>query len=227
MTREKKTFFTSSTQMFSKMAYTPHVPVKKNLYKVGYQLLLEAVDRMVSESMQIRQVMGLPERELVNVHEDLILSERTPSHLTISIEENVKKSKSLNENVFEILDKMEALQNERAKTWADKMDQMGSERIRLANLPMETLDSIEQESGIFLIKPMYSYRGRFKYLNAPLTVRDIKDARYGGKLTRPSRPHRNLSPHRDQKSSFAPAPTPASNMRLIRGQSVPIIQIFF
>jgi hypothetical protein len=40
------------------------------------------------------------------------------------------------------------------------MDEMGSERMRLANLLMETLDSIEQESGIFLIKPMYSYRGR-------------------------------------------------------------------
>lgn len=122
------------------------------------------------------------------------------------IEENVKKSKSLDENVFEILDKMEALQNKRAKRWADKMDDMGSERMRLANLLMETLDSIEQESGIFLIKPMYSYRGR-----------EIKE-RYAGKLTRPTRPHhRTVSPPREM-SSFAPAPTPASNIRGITRQ---------
>ena len=37
---------------------------------------------------------------------------------------------------------------------------MGMERLKLANLLMNQLDNIEQESGIFLIKPMYSYRGR-------------------------------------------------------------------
>ncbi|KAL3884703.1 hypothetical protein ACJMK2_024815 [Sinanodonta woodiana] len=117
------------------------------------------------------------------------------------IEENVKKSKSLNENVFEILDKMEALQNQRAKKWADKMDEMGIERLRLANLLMETLDNIEQESGIFLIKPMYSYRGR-----------EPKPS-YAGKLSRPYRPHRVISPSRESASAYAPAPTPASNIR--------------
>ena len=40
------------------------------------------------------------------------------------------------------------------------MDEMGIERLKLANLLMDTLDTIEQESGIFLIKPMYSYKGR-------------------------------------------------------------------
>ena len=76
------------------------------------------------------------------------------------LSENVKKSRSLNENVFNILDKMEELQNQRAKRWADRMDEMGMERLRIANELMETLDMIEQQSGIFLIKPMYSYRGR-------------------------------------------------------------------
>ncbi|XP_052240245.1 myosin-11-like [Dreissena polymorpha] len=44
------------------------------------------------------------------------------------IEANVQKSESLNENVFEILDKMEALQSRRAKRWTDRMDVMGMER---------------------------------------------------------------------------------------------------
>ena len=38
------------------------------------------------------------------------------------------------------------------------MDSMGSERLELANFLMVTLDDIERESGIFLIKPMFSYR---------------------------------------------------------------------
>ncbi|XP_053387320.1 uncharacterized protein LOC123542904 [Mercenaria mercenaria] len=118
------------------------------------------------------------------------------------IEENVQKSQSLNENVFELFDKMEALQNQRAKRWADRMDEMGIERYRLANMLMETLDSIEQESGLFLIKPMYSYRGR-----------EPKEQPYSGKITRPFRPHRTLSPLRDNNSAHAPAPTPASNVR--------------
>ncbi|XP_069102583.1 myosin-2 heavy chain-like isoform X3 [Argopecten irradians] len=204
-----------SAIMFTRLDSERNAKIMKravNDQKMNPDQYKDALDKM-------EDYVGLPAQRLAHLVRKYVHHSRMKE-----IEENVKKSKSLNENVFEILDKMEALQNERAKTWADKMDQMGSERIRLANLLMETLDSIEQESGIFLIKPMYSYRGRFKYLNAPLTVRDIKDARYGGKLTRPSRPHRNLSPHRDQKSSFAPAPTPASNMRLIRGQPVPTTQ---
>ena len=121
------------------------------------------------------------------------------------IEENVKKSKSLDENVFEVLDKMENFQNKRAKKWAEGMDHMGNDRLRFANILMETLEDIEQQSGIFLIKPMYSFKGR-----------DIKE-RYAGKLARPMRPQRNISPTREI-SAFAPAPTPASNIRgLTRG----------
>uniref|UniRef100_A0A8W8P1B1 Transcriptional coactivator p15 (PC4) C-terminal domain-containing protein n=1 Tax=Magallana gigas TaxID=29159 RepID=A0A8W8P1B1_MAGGI len=92
------------------------------------------------------------------------------------IEENVKKSKSLDENVFEILDKMEALQNKRAKRWADKMDDMGSERMRLANLLMETLDSIEQESGILVNLTVVSLPPRkARWLKFESLLPDIQD----------------------------------------------------
>ncbi|XP_076439302.1 uncharacterized protein LOC143278152 isoform X3 [Babylonia areolata] len=120
------------------------------------------------------------------------------------IEENVKNSESLDEGVFDTLDKMEALQNQRARQWAEKMDSMGMERLRLAAMLMDSLDSIEQESGLFLIKPMYSYRGR--ELKAPPTQ----------KLARPMRSQpvpRHQSATRDSTTSFVPAPTPASNTR--------------
>ena len=48
----------------------------------------------------------------------------------------------------------------RAKRWADKMDEVGAERLRLAGLLMQTMDRIERESGIFLIKPMFAYKGK-------------------------------------------------------------------
>uniref|UniRef100_K1RM72 Uncharacterized protein n=1 Tax=Magallana gigas TaxID=29159 RepID=K1RM72_MAGGI len=48
-------------------------------------------------------------------------------------------------------------------------------------------------------------------------LEEIKE-RYAGKLTRPTRPHhRTVSPSREM-SSFAPAPTPASNIRGITRQ---------
>ncbi|KAK3739366.1 hypothetical protein RRG08_043921 [Elysia crispata] len=130
-----------------------------------------------------------------------------------AIEEKVKNSSSVNEEVFEVLDKMEDLQNRRARQWAERMDEMGIERLKLANLLMDTLDTIEQESGIFLIKPMYSYKGR-----------EVKPGGHAGKLSRPVRAQhrigtgnaRHTTPTNDGASSFVPAPTPASNYRLVR-----------
>ncbi|XP_074660245.1 uncharacterized protein LOC141912760 isoform X2 [Tubulanus polymorphus] len=84
------------------------------------------------------------------------------------IEENVRQSRSLNDNVFQLLDKMEQLQNKRAQRWTDEMDTMDERRILLAKMLMDTLDNVEEESGIFLIKPVYSFKGR-GYLDAYAT----------------------------------------------------------
>ncbi|KAK3792185.1 hypothetical protein RRG08_026589, partial [Elysia crispata] len=92
-------------------------------------------------------------------------------------------------------------------------DEMGIERLKLANLLMDTLDTIAQESGIFLIKPMYSYKGR-----------EMKPGGHAGKLSRPVRAQhrigtgnaRHATPTNDGASSFVPAPTPASTYRLVR-----------
>ena len=61
-----------------------------------------------------------------------------------------------NENLIDLL-----LLVQRAKRWADRMDDMTSERMRLAGLLMDTLENIEKESGIFLIKPVYTYRAPY------------------------------------------------------------------
>jgi hypothetical protein len=40
------------------------------------------------------------------------------------------------------------------------MQHLQEQRLKIAVDLMHTLDNIEQQSGIFLIKPMYSYKGR-------------------------------------------------------------------
>merc|ERR1712226_455800 len=72
---------------------------------------------------------------------------------------------------------------------------------------METLESIEAESGIFLIKPVYTYRA------APYNPDKFK-----GKLSRAYQPKHG---HDRAISSLAPAPTPASNSRLFHQPSHP------
>ncbi|XP_060555548.1 uncharacterized protein LOC132716319 isoform X1 [Ruditapes philippinarum] len=184
---------TDSAIMFTRLDSERNAKIMK---KAVNERKLDA-NRYKEAMVQMDEYVSLPAQRLAHLVRKYVHHCRMKD-----IEENVQKSQSLNENVFELFDKMEALQNHRAKRWAERMDEMGSERYRLANMLMETLDSIEQESGLFLIKPMYSYRGR-----------EPKEQLYSGKITRPFRPHRTLSPLRDNNSAHAPAPTPASNVR--------------
>ena len=65
----------------------------------------------------------------------------------------------------------------------------------------------------------YLPKQNLKYLNFKICTifftfyREPRDQTYSGKITRPFRPHRTLSPLRDNTSAHAPAPTPASNVR--------------
>ena len=74
----------------------------------------------------------------------------------------MKQSGHLDESVFSTLDKMEALQNKRAQRWGDKMDGYANERGRLAEQLTACFENLEQETGIFLIKPVYSMKGRYE-----------------------------------------------------------------
>ena len=55
---------------------------------------------------------------------------------------------------------MEDLQNQRAMRWGDRMDELTAEREKLAHLLTDKFDMLEQDTGIFLIKPILSYKGR-------------------------------------------------------------------
>ena len=56
---------------------------------------------------------------------------------------------------------MEYLQRVRAMKWSEKMAELGRERSELGNRITSSLKEIEDTSGIFLIKPVYSYVSRY------------------------------------------------------------------
>ncbi|XP_060602592.1 uncharacterized protein LOC132755708 isoform X6 [Ruditapes philippinarum] len=59
------------------MSFIPQKPVHKQLYKAGYQLLVEAIDDMVGQSMVVRQVMGLPDKDFDDFGDDTSDSSET------------------------------------------------------------------------------------------------------------------------------------------------------
>ncbi|XP_056002049.1 MYCBP-associated protein-like isoform X3 [Ostrea edulis] len=102
----KENFLHQLNTIVSKMSYCPNKPVKKDLYKVGYELLLEAVDGIVRESYAIRHTMGLPERENEDLPDDFntspesrLSNRRQPSRLS-NAESDISdaRSKSKAEN---------------------------------------------------------------------------------------------------------------------------------
>jgi hypothetical protein len=62
--------------------------------------------------------------------------------------------------VYNLQERMEYLQRVRAMKWSEKMAELGRERSELGNRITSSLKEIEDTSGIFLIKPVYSYVSR-------------------------------------------------------------------
>ena len=80
---------------------------------------------------------------------------------SLFLEQSLRQSRGLDEGVFSTLDKMESLQNKRAQRWGDKMDRYTNDRELLAQQLTSCFENLEQETGIFLIKPVYSLKGRY------------------------------------------------------------------
>ena len=65
-------------------------------------------------------------------------------------------SRSLDGEVYSLLDKMEVLQEKRTMRWEERMGELAGQREHIAKLLVKTLEMIEHETGIFLIKPIMS-----------------------------------------------------------------------
>ena len=75
-------------------------------------------------------------------------------------ESAIRSSHSLDNKVYKLLDKMEDLQQARTTRWEQRMRHLAGEREEIAKLLVKTLEMIEHETGIFLIKPIMSVPSR-------------------------------------------------------------------
>ncbi|PIK60238.1 putative interaptin [Apostichopus japonicus] len=131
---------TDATVIFSRMDTERNQKALKrgiNSQKISPDQYNEAVRSM-------EQYNAVPAKRLLN------MVQKYSHHVHMKeIEENVKRSHSIDDEVFSLLEKMEALQNIRAERWGEQMDLLAEERMKLAHLLMESLTKIEEESGIF------------------------------------------------------------------------------
>ena len=81
--------------------------------------------------------------------------------LSLMIENAIRSSRSLDDKVYNLLDKMEGLQQTRTTRWEQRMRNLAGEREEIARLLVKTLEMIEHETGIFLIKPIMSVPSRY------------------------------------------------------------------
>ena len=63
--------------------------------------------------------------------------------------------------VYNLQERMEHLQRKRALKWSEKMAELGKQRSELGDKISSSLKEIEESSGIFLIKPVYSYVSKY------------------------------------------------------------------
>ncbi|XP_046350342.2 MYCBP-associated protein-like isoform X3 [Haliotis rufescens] len=80
----KEPFLHRINEAVGKMSYTPNHPIQQQLYKIGYEYLIEAVDGIVGQSMFVRHILGMPEKEIEEFPEsDLIVPQPDPAKLAV------------------------------------------------------------------------------------------------------------------------------------------------
>ncbi|KAF6018308.1 hypothetical protein EB796_023394 [Bugula neritina] len=123
----------------------------------------EAVDKM-------DEYVSLPARRLSELVRKFVHHKNM-----MRIEDIIKNREDLEETDVVMLEKMENLQNKRTQRWMNKMDALAEKRAELANELMLSLEDLEQESGIFMIKPMFSYRGAIFSNAKPFRSQKVKE----------------------------------------------------
>ncbi|RMZ99565.1 hypothetical protein BpHYR1_021612 [Brachionus plicatilis] len=76
-----------------------------------------------------------------------------------SIKENIHNQNEDNINTETVLKNIEILHQKKVNQYMEKLRKMRESRLSLASRLNNTLDDIEQQSGIFLVKPFCSYKG--------------------------------------------------------------------
>ncbi|XP_007897571.2 uncharacterized protein LOC103182381 [Callorhinchus milii] len=75
-------------------------------------------------------------------------------------EENIIRKVAASQDHPEVFKRMEELHEKKRQIWNEQSLKFTEQRSKLANTLMSTLENIEEESGLFLIKPLLSWKGR-------------------------------------------------------------------
>ncbi|XP_065063858.1 myosin-10-like [Rhopilema esculentum] len=117
------------------------------------------------------------------------------------VEAAIRASRRLDDQVYELLDRMEDFQQTRTMRWEQRMEMLAGEREEIAKLLVKTLEMIEHETGIFLIKPIMSIPSRRRIGSGYIVSRRVKSPKDDGFT-------------REQSSGFlAPHSTPSPSAR--------------
>ncbi|XP_067838295.1 uncharacterized protein [Heptranchias perlo] len=82
-------------------------------------------------------------------------------HVTLKeAEENIMHQVVTTKSISEVFKRMKELYKKKKKRWNEQTLKFTEQRINLAHTLMNTLENIEEESGLFLIKPSLSWKGR-------------------------------------------------------------------
>ncbi|XP_046580766.1 MYCBP-associated protein-like isoform X2 [Haliotis rubra] len=101
----KEPYLHRINEAVGKMSYTPNHPIQQQLYKIGYEYLIEAVDSIVGQSMLVRQVLGMPEKEIEEFPEGDLRHDREYSWASCSSTGDSRRGKTADKSKADGKDK--------------------------------------------------------------------------------------------------------------------------
>ncbi|KAL5271637.1 hypothetical protein ACHWQZ_G002046 [Mnemiopsis leidyi] len=101
----------------------------------------------------MKDYTNIPQKRLQHLAKHYI------SHARMQImEENIQMNRPVNEDIDDVLSRLDELYLLRKTRYGAEMDELAAEREDLAYLLTKQLDRLEHQSGIFLIKPYIAYK---------------------------------------------------------------------
>ncbi|XP_028393962.1 uncharacterized protein LOC114518209 isoform X2 [Dendronephthya gigantea] len=143
----------SPQPLISSLMFT-RLDAERNVKSMKRAVLTQRLSQNSYNSViqEMDQYVSLPGRRLAE------LVKRYRHHCTMKdVEENLNPVRMTSAEVYNLQERMEYLQRKRALKWSEKMAELGRQRSELGDKISSSLKEIEESSGIFLIKPVYSY----------------------------------------------------------------------
>ncbi|XP_078480067.1 uncharacterized protein LOC144741384 isoform X2 [Lampetra planeri] len=153
----------TSTQIFESIVFFTRTDMEHNVRKLRRGFYNEKVQRGHCEDAMsaMEKIVAAQRKRLV------MMTERYVEHVNMKrIRDNVSRNYSDSPPVCELLGRMETLQSKRHGHWSKQMAELSTSRMRAVEQLTRTLCDIEEESGLFLIRPYLSWASSVKSRNS-------------------------------------------------------------